>query len=139
MTSTLHPTELEERARRHYRSVYGHEPDQSAIVDHGSPVLRENLLTEMRERMANARREVQARHRREQKRDQATAAEQAAHEQAAAVAFEADLRDRFTRQFPGAPESDYVATRRILLAQVADERRVADRDAMAEARRRVSL
>lgn len=137
--STLHPTELEERARRHYRSVYGHEPDQSTIVDHGSPVLRENLLTEMRERMENARREVKARHRRESELAQAKAAEQAARDTAAAETHEAGLRERFQRQLPGASEADFAAARPGLLAQIAEEQREADRDAMAEARRRVSL
>lgn len=139
MASTLHPTDLEERARRHYRTVYHHEPDQAAIVDHGSPTLREHLRAEMRERLENCRREVQARHRREQERDQATAAEQAAYEQAAAVAFEADLRDRFKRQLPGASESDFAAARPALLAQVADEQRSADEAARAQAQRRVRI
>ncbi len=139
MTSTLSMSELERRAEEHYRRVYGTSPDQAAIVDHGSPVLREHLLTEMCERMANARREVQARHRREQERDQATAAEQAARDTAAAEAHEADLRERFQRQLPGASEADFTTARPGLLAQIAEEQREADRSALAEARHRVSI
>lgn len=137
--STLHPTELEERARRHYRSVYHHEPDQAAIVDHGSPTLREHLLTEMRERMENARREVQARHRRESELAQAKAAEQAARDEANADALEKDLRDRFQRQLPGASESDFAAARPGLLAQIADEQRADENAARAQARRVVRI
>lgn len=137
--STLHPTELERRAEEHYRRVYGTSPDQDAIVDHGSRVLREHLLTEMRERMENARREVKARHRRESELAQAKLAGQAAHDTAAAEAHEAGLRERFQRQLPGASEADFAAARPGLLAQIAEERREADRDALATAKRRIRI
>lgn len=139
MTTQLTRAEIDERARRHYRQVYGVDPDLNTIQDHGSPVLRTHLEQEMSERMENCRREVQARHRRDQGIETKRKNQQEAHDQARAEAFEADLRDRFTRQFPGAPASDFAAARPALLAQVAEEGRAADEQALRRARAAIGL
>lgn len=70
----------------------------------------------------------------ERERDAARKADADARKRQDAERFKTDLRDRFHRHFPGAPESDFAAARPALLAEVAADARKADDVALDRAR-----
>lgn len=85
--------------------------------------------------LRNAESELTRRYERD--RDRETARETALKTQA--DEREDDLRRRFDTRFPGGSDADYQALRPALLAELSAESAAVERDALATARRRISI